>query len=99
MARCWSTPSAARAIGVFISTRTVPTMTTNKTNDRMAEAATNESAGDRDLSARFARAQAELIEILARLVLDRIESAAGAGDGPDCPLPRAVPVVRDQPKD
>jgi UDP-N-acetylglucosamine 2-epimerase len=76
MARCRSTPSAARAIGVFISTHKVLTMTTNKRGNPAASSGTMEESKSIGSQAAAARAQTELIELLARLVLAGIEAEA-----------------------
>jgi hypothetical protein len=77
MAWCRPTRSAAHAIGVFISYET--TMTTTKTtSDHAPEGGTIRATSDADRRVTVARAQAELIDMLARLVLAAVESESAA---------------------
>jgi hypothetical protein len=69
MAWCRSNRSAAHAIGVFIPTE-VLLMPTNFLTKNAAASGTMNAQDARDRQAGAARAQAELIEILARLVLE-----------------------------
>ena len=77
MAWCRPTRSVADAIGVFISHET--TMTTTKTTSEQApEGGTIRAATDADRRVTVVRAQAELIDMLARLVLAAVESESAA---------------------
>jgi hypothetical protein len=78
MAWCWPTRTVAHAIGVFISHET--TMTTTKTTtDHAPEGGTIKAASGADRQVSVARAQAELIDMLARLVLGAVEQERDHG--------------------
>ena len=77
MAWCRSNRSAAHAIGVFIPDE-VQTMTTKATNDHAPPGGTMSAGRDADRRVRAGRAQTELIDILARLVLASVEAESAA---------------------
>jgi hypothetical protein len=75
MAWCRSNGSAAHAIGVFIPHEAL-IMTSKTTNDSAASGGTIERTVDAGRYTTVARAQAELIDILVRLVIAAVESEA-----------------------
>jgi hypothetical protein len=76
MAWCWPTRSVAHAIGVFSHETT---MTNAKiTTDHVPRGGTIRAASDADRRVAVVRAQAELIDMLARLVLAAVESESAA---------------------
>jgi hypothetical protein len=77
MAWCRPTRSVAHAIGVFISHENTM-MTAKTTSDHAPEGGTIRAASDADRRVTVARAQAELIDMLARLVLAAVESESAA---------------------
>jgi len=77
MAWCRSNRSAAHAIGVFVPMKR-NAMTTENTNEQTADGGTMNMCGDAHRGAVVARAQMELIDTLARLVLASVEQGAAS---------------------
>lgn len=91
MAWCQSIRSAAHAIGVFIPNG-IHDMRTKRTNGSAAKVGTMNASGDAALWIAAARAQTELIDTLARLLLASVEQEQSrAGETADPPIRPAGP--------